>query len=410
MGSLYLPKYPHLKGKHVTKSGKRYRQSKVWWAKYRAGGRVVTESTGTTNEREARRFLARRMGAAAEGRPIAPRVDKVRVRELAEHLVNDYKANKRPSLPRLEDSFRHILPFFGECRAVGVTPADVSAYIARRQEEGAANATINRELTALRRSFSLGVENEKLHRASKVTRLREDNVRQGFFEQDQLEAVLRHLPPSLHPLVRFGYITGWRKGEILDLRWSQVDFGAGTVRLEPGTTKNREGRTFIITPMLRTVLEQQKAHTERLQRDRGRIIPHVFHRNGKPIRSFVKAWCAACTKAGAPWRIFHDLRRTAVRNLERAGVPRSVAMKMVGHKTEAIYRRYAIVDEAMMREGADKLAAWQQGQVGKEQGKVALSDAEYTSQTVDSTREVDPSTPHCQAFSPSDHALMVSSS
>jgi integrase len=81
----------------------------------------------------------------------------------------------------------------------------------------------------------------------------------------------------------------------------------------------------------------------------------VFHRRGKPIAGFRKAWTKACKHAGCPGRIPHDFRRTAVRNLERAGVPRSVAMKMVGHKTEAIYRRYAIVDEAMLREGAERL-------------------------------------------------------
>ena len=138
--------------------------------------------------------------------------------------------------------------------------------------------------------------------------------------------------------------------------WRQVDFKASTIRLEPGTTKNREGRMFIMTPELRATLEEQRVRTETLQRKTGRIIPGVFHRNGKPIGSFRKAWATACKNAGVPGRIPHDLRRTAVRNLERAGVPRSVAMKMVGHRTEAIYRRYAIVDEAMLREGAEKLA------------------------------------------------------
>jgi integrase len=69
-------------------------------------------------------------------------------------------------------------------------------------------------------------------------------------------------------------------------------------------------------------------------------------------------WISACEAAGYPGKLIHDFRRTAVRNLERAGVPRSTAMQMVGHKTEAIYRRYAIVDEQMHREGAAKLEAW----------------------------------------------------
>ncbi len=149
----------------------------------------------------------------------------------------------------------------------------------------------------------------------------------------------RHLPLAIRPVAGFAYITGWRSSEILGLTWRQVDFQAGTVRLEPGTTKNRDGRTFPFTPELRALLETQRAATTATSAKTGRIIPHVFHRNGRAIRSFYGAWRSACKTAGVPGRIFHDFRRTVVRNLERAGVARSVAMQMVGHKTEAIYRR-----------------------------------------------------------------------
>lgn len=127
-----------------------------------------------------------------------------------------------------------------------------------------------------------------------------------------------------------------------------------------GTTKNRDGRTFPLTPELRATLEAQRAATDTLQRKSGSIIPWVFHRTkgARPLKGFTKAWRAACIAAGVPGRIPHDFRRTAVRNLERAGVPRSTAMAMVGHRTEAIYRRYAIVDEVMLREGGAKLAAY----------------------------------------------------
>jgi len=114
---------------------------------------------------------------------------------------------------------------------------------------------------------------------------------------------------------------------------------------------------FPLIPELRAILEQQLERTLRLERVTGQIIAWLFHRNGTPIKSFRRAWLTACKDAGVPGRIPHDFRRTAVRNLERAGVPRSTAMALVGHKTEAIYRRYAIADEAMLREGASKLAA-----------------------------------------------------
>lgn len=103
-----------------------------------------------------------------------------------------------------------------------------------------------------------------------------------------------------------------------------------------------------------------------------RIIPHVFHRDGAPIKCFRGSWVAACKAAGVPGRIFHDLRRTAVRNLERAGVPRSVAMKLTGHKTEAVYRRYAIVSDADLRAAADKLAAMAETAMGTITGTVTM--------------------------------------
>ena len=126
------------------------------------------------------------------------------------------------------------------------------------------------------------------------------------------------------------------------------------MRLDPGTTKNREGRTYPFTTALEKLLKDQQAVHDRLKKA-GQIVPLVFHRDGKRIKNLRKAWSTACTAAGCPGRIPHDFRRTAVRNLERAGVPRSAAMAMVGHKTEAIYRRYAIVDAGVLREAATKI-------------------------------------------------------
>ena len=107
---------------------------------------------------------------------------------------------------------------------------------------------------------------------------------------------------------------------------------------------------------LRRVIEEQWQRHEALRRA-GIICPWVFHRKGKPIKSFRRAWLTACRNAGCPGRVPHDFRRTAVRNLERAGVPRKIAMAMVGHKTESVYRRYDIVTESDLHDGAAKLNA-----------------------------------------------------
>jgi integrase len=113
-------------------------------------------------------------------------------------------------------------------------------------------------------------------------------------------------------------------------------------------------------PALKALLESQKEKTDTLQQAREMIVPWVFHRSGKAILDYRKAWKNACTRAGVPGRIPHDFRRTAARNLERAGVSRSVAMKLIGHKTESMYQRYAIVSESDLAEGVAKLAALHQ--------------------------------------------------
>ena len=136
-----------------------------------------------------------------------------------------------------------------------------------------------------------------------------------------------------------------------------MDFGAAKVRLDPGATKNGEARTFPLSayPPRGELLKWQRECTVTVEKKTKQIVSHVFHRDGKPILCFRGAWRKACDAAGVKGRLVHDFRRTAVRNLERAGVPRSVAMKLTGHLTESIYRRYAIVSPADLTAGVEKL-------------------------------------------------------
>lgn len=331
------------------------RKAGPWWAKYRQGGRIIKESTGTAEKSEAKRFLKLREGAVAAGKLIAPRSDKITMAHLADGIRQDYAANDR-STDRLEFALAHVLDpdhGLGHLRAVDVGAPEITRYVAMRKAAGAANGTINRELGTVGRMFSLA--SDRLPRAPKIRKLAENNVRTGFFERDQFERVRDSLPECYRGVVTFAYITGWRvRSEVLTLTWTQVDFTAGTVRLEPGSTKNGDGRMFYMTSELRATLEAARAYTDAIT-GAGTITPLAFHRNGRPIAGFRKAWMRACKVAGCPGRIPHDFCRTAVRNLERAGVSRSVAMKMVGHRTEAMYRRYAIVPEGDLREGAAKL-------------------------------------------------------
>jgi integrase len=231
----------------------------------------------------------------------------------------------------------------------------------------------------LRRAFRLARRAKRVAEVPELSLLSENNVRTGFFEPDQIEAVLVNLPDFLKPVIRTAFITGWRvPSEVLTRQRHHVDLDAGWLRLEPGETKNRDGRNFPLTPELREVIARQIEQTRAFELATGQIVPWLFHRNGKPIKDFRGAWAVACKAAGVPGRLVHDFRRTAVRNLERAGVPRSAAMKMTGHKTEAVYRRYAIVDEAMLQESAAKLSALhqQQAETSRKPRKVVALKAE----------------------------------
>ena len=186
-----------------------------------------------------------------------------------------------------------------------------------------------------------------------------DNTRQGFFDPADVRSILKHLPAHARAVVRFAYLTGWRKSEILSLQWNQIDWDTGEIRLEPGTTKNKEGRTFPFRalPPLEALLQELRERTRTRERATGMIIPWLFHYRGKRLQSIRKAWANARKETGVPGAWFHDLRRSAIRNMERAGVSRSVAMKLSGHQTESVYRRYAIADSAALEEGVGKLAS-----------------------------------------------------
>ncbi len=350
LGLVYQPKYTD----PVTHERK---TAATWWIQFSVRGTRFRESSRSMNRVDAVRLLKQRLAEAANGRPVGPQIERVKFEDLVRILLDNYRANGRRSLRRVEGGVKHLREFFGDYRAIDITEDRLNAYIIHRKQQEAANATINRELAALKRAFRLA--GKKVGEPPRFQMLRESNTRKGFFEAEQFQEVLRHLPEALKPVFQVAYLTGWRvPSEILTRRWQHVDFESNWLRLEPGETKNEDGRMFPLIPELREVLAAQRERTRQLELATGRVIPWVFHRNGLPIKDYYGGWDKVCRLAGFPDRVAHDLRRTAVRNLERAGVSRSAAMRMTGHKTESVYRRYAIVDETMLREGADKLAAY----------------------------------------------------
>jgi integrase len=332
-----------------------YDKRGVYYIAYCVNGKQVCESAKTQDRAEARRTLQIRLGQLAEGRLVVG-ADRVTFEDLIDMVMNEYKTNKRKTLDKVQYRERHLAKSFAGWKAKDITATELRAFIARRQEEEAANAEINRELATFRRGFNLALQAERLFRMPHFPRLEESAPRAGFFESEEFNAIIPHLPECLKGPMTFSYLTGWRcRSEVLPLQWRNVDFEAGTVRLDMGTTKNKDGRIIYMTVQLRALLEAQRQTTLALQRQTEQIISLVFHDHGQRIVNYDKRWKQACKAAGLPGKIVHDFRRTAVRNMVRAGIPERVAMQMAGHKTRSVFDRYHIVSDGDLQEAARRL-------------------------------------------------------
>jgi integrase len=359
--------------------GSIYKRGEVFWIKYYRNGKPYRESSKSDKITKAQKLLKKREGEIAEGKLPGIYFDKVTFNQLAGDFLTDYRINGRDTLSKAERSVKYLKKFFGDMKATEVTTDKVKTYIEKRKEKGFSNASINRELAALKRMFHLAAEctPPRVSMIPYIPMLKESNVRKCFFELDEYKALKEVLPEELKPLVTFAYHSGWRKAEILDLTWDKVDLKEGTVRLDPGDTKNEEGRTLYLEEEL---MEEMKS----LQAKRQLGCPYVFHRNGQPIRDFRGAWVTACIEAGlcevlkdeqgkpvlvkdkkgnekvvkVPTKIFHDFRRTAIRDMVRSGVSERVAMRISGHKTRRVFDRYNIVSDQDLREAAQKKQAY----------------------------------------------------
>ena len=314
-----------------------------------------------TKRSDAAEFLKKRIADALGGKIILSK--NVTYDDLRDLIITDYTNNGRKSLGDLKTTrLPRLDAVFGGTKAIDITTTSVERYKTLRLKDGSAPATVNRELASLKRMFRLGLRQDMVATMPYISMLAEHNVRKGFFELDQFLAILKHLPAEYQALFEIAYITGWRmKSELLTRQWRHVDFGGkGWLRIDAGEAKDATaGREFQFTTWMREALERQRRLISKVEKKTGSVIPWVFCRpDGVHIHTFYEPWREACKLVGIE-RIPHDFRRTAVRNLERAGVPRTTAMAMIGHKTESIYRRYSIVDQSMLEMGTAKLEALQ---------------------------------------------------
>jgi len=368
----------------------------------------VRESSQSKTRSVAERKLQKALRAIDQG--IAPplRFERTTYEELRDGLLSEYQITGKKWLRTGKDGRKYICgisqldKFFAQYRAICITTDSITEFILARQAVGASNGTVNRSLALLRRMFNLAIRAKKFREIPYFPMLKEAAPRSGFLEHQSFVRLRSELPEYLRPILTAGYFTGMRLGEILKLQWRNVDLVHGTINLDQGTTKNGEARNVPLIGELRDMLK--------IERERNSDAEFLFVLDGERIKSFRKAWNSASVRAGLgrygyicrvckteigeeqprPRKvcpsclgrikrvyrglIFHDLRRTGVRNLVRAGVPERVAMAISGHKTRSTFERYNITSLRDLQIAATKLEKYLQTQNGASSGQPEKTD------------------------------------
>ena len=343
--------------KEKEKNGCIYKRGNIWWVKFYQRGKAIYESTKSTERRDAEKLLLQREIEADQDKLPNFKAERTKWDDLAEDYLREYRIEGFRSLRRAKQHVENLKPYFGGFKAHDITTTVINKFIDRQKEAGLSNATINRQLSALRRMFNLGAKQTppKVLRIPHIKMLPEDNVREGFFEHDEFVALRGALPEHLRPVVTLAYYTGMRKAEILGLKWDQVDLREGIIRLSQRDTKTRQARSVPMNDEVWGFLVARKRDRDLKSPD----MPFVFYTpEGEPIESFRKVWITACKKAGLEGKLFHDFRRTGVRNMVRSGVPEVVAMAISGHRTRSVFDRYNIVSEADLKLAARRVETY----------------------------------------------------
>lgn len=319
-------------------TGSVYKRGNVWYAQVYVDGKPLIESSKSDKKSEAVKLRNKLLAKRERGELSGGSINTVLIGELLDEVLkSDIEESTRYVWRKVIE--KNIRPFFGKIKAQRLSTDLMDRYREKRKVQGRADSTVNRELSILRTAF----HNARKRTPPKVASVpyfpmvREGVVRKGFLSDEQYVALRDALPRELKALFVTAYLTGIRKGELLAIEWRQVDFESRLITLDRDDTKGREARSVpIVAGDMRDLLLAAKQECTKAR--------FVFNRNGVPIKNFRGAWAKACKEACVPDLKFHDLRRTAVRNMRRDGIPQVIRMKISGHKTDSMERRYDISD------------------------------------------------------------------
>jgi integrase len=343
--------------------GTLYKRGNVWWVRYFKNGKSYSQSSKSSDERVARRLLRQKLGEIRAGTFIGPVQERLVFEDLVASLRADYKLKGNRSGRIAEMALRRLGESFAGDRVLAITTDRITSYAALRLDEGLSASTIRYDLAILRRSLNLMKQASKLSSVPHVPMLAPAEPRQGFLDPATFTRLHDALPDHLKDPVNFLYLTGWRVGEMRSLEWRDVSLADRTIRLRAANAKNKTGRTIKLAGELLDILNRAHA-ARRLD------CAAVFHVDGRPLGSFRKSWRSACQTAGlGEVLLVHDLRRSAIRNMVRAGVPETIAMRLSGHKTRSVFQRYDITSEEDLADAAERIDLYV-GERRKENAKV----------------------------------------
>jgi integrase len=321
---------------------------KVWWIEWYEDGKRRRERIGP-NKAAAEQRYRQVMSAKAEGRHIKKSPDAVtRFDTLAQWYLELPEVKAKRSYDKDLMHCARLIAKFGDRLLKDITPAMVEAYKQQRlsdiskRRKPTRPATVNREITTFKTIFNKAMKNGKAERnpAQGIKQLKENNERDRVLTPEEYTRLLAHCPPHLNPIFRLAYHTGMRRGEILTLRWGQVDMKEGFIRLRAEDTKTNEGR---LVPLNGELVEMFKSMP------RGLPMAPVFTYKGNAVSEMKRSFATACKRAGIEGFTFHDLRHTAINNWRLAGHDYFRIMAATGHKTMNVFKRYNTVNKQELK-------------------------------------------------------------